>query len=313
MAQALAELKKGERFEGILLVKQAEVRVSQNGSRFLDITLCDKTGEMNAKAWDWAREDAPKALSVVSVRAVTNEFMGKLQMKIDSIAAADVSQTNLALLIPCAPESPDNYLGEILCVVDSIANDDIRLLCAAAVDLNREKLRYWPAATNFHHAQRSGLVHHTATMLRSAKAMLTVYPFLNADLLLGGVILHDICKIEELEAGELGLASEYSKKGLLLGHIAMGTSYVLSLSQELEIDEEIALLMAHMVLSHPSEPDYTAWRRSKRISKKTGGKRNGNKGIRQVGRARHGAGIRRHGASRPRKPRKRPAAAQYGA
>jgi hypothetical protein len=72
-------------------------------------------------------------------------------------------------------------------------------------------------------------------MLRSAKAMLTVYPFLNADLLLGGVILHDICKIEELEAGELGLASEYSKKGLLLGHIAMGTSYVLSLSQELEI------------------------------------------------------------------------------
>ena len=261
MTQALAQLKKGDKFEGILLVKQAEVRVSQNGSRFLDITLCDKTGDMNGKAWEWAQAEAPSALSVVNVRAVTNEFMGKLQLKIDSITKAEVSAVNLMTLIPCAPDAPDEYMSQILQVIDEIQDDDIKILCAAIVDLNKDKLRYWPAAVSFHHSERSGLLHHTTTMLKAAKAMLGVYTYLDSDLLLGGVILHDMCKIQELDAGELGLASEYSKKGLLLGHISIGMAYVLSIAEKLEINEEAALLMAHMVLSHHSEPDYGSPRR----------------------------------------------------
>ncbi|MGI5899387.1 MAG: 3'-5' exoribonuclease YhaM family protein [Christensenellales bacterium] len=260
MTQALSQLKKGDRFEGLLLVKQAEVRVSQNGSRFLDVTLCDKTGEMNGKSWEWQHE-APKAMSVVNVRAVTNEFMGKLQLKVDSIVKTDVSKVNLASLIPCAPELPDEYMSQILTVIDEMQDDDIKLLCAAAVDMNKERLRYWPAAMSFHHSERTGLLHHMTSMIKAAKALLSVYTFLDADLLLGGVILHDICKLQELEAGELGLASEYSRKGLLIGHISLGTSYVLKLAEELDIDEETGLLLAHMVLSHHSEPDYGSPRR----------------------------------------------------
>jgi 3'-5' exoribonuclease len=129
------------------------------------------------------------------------------------------------------------------------------------VDQNREKLRYWPAAASFHHSERGGLAHHTATMLKAAQALLSVYDFLDADLLLGGVIIHDICKIEELDASELGLAGEYTKKGLLLGHISMGVAYITGLAKELGVDDEIALLMAHMVLSHHSEPEYGSPRR----------------------------------------------------
>ena len=261
MAQALALLKKGEKFEGILLVKQAEVRVSQNGSRFLDITLCDKTGEMNGKSWEWPYAEAPEALSVVNVRAVTNEYMGKLQLKLDSIAKVDISQVNIASLIPCAPELPDDYMAQILSTIDQMQDDDIKLLCAAIIDSYKEKLRYWPAAVSFHHSERGGLLHHTTTMLKAAKSMLEIYPVLNSDLLLGGVILHDICKIEELEAGDLGLASEYSRKGLLLGHISMGMALILKTAEALEIDEETGILMAHMILSHHSEPDYGSPRR----------------------------------------------------
>ena len=261
MAMALADLKKGDKFDGVLLIKQCEVRVAQNGSRFLDATLCDRTGEINAKAWEWGEAPAPEKLSVVQVRAVTNEYMGKLQLKLESIAATDVSKANLSTLIPCAPNPPDLMLGQIYETIDAMEDDDVKLLCAAIVDENKEQLRYWPAAVSFHHSERSGLLHHTTSMLRAAKALLPVYPFLNADLLLGGVILHDICKICELDSSALGLAGEYTKRGLLLGHITMGASYVLAMGDKLGIESEIPLLLSHMVLSHHSEPDYGSPRR----------------------------------------------------
>lgn len=261
MAMALIDLKKGDRFDGILLVKQCEVRVAQNGSRFLDATLCDRTAEINAKAWEWGETPAPEKLSVVQVRAMTNEYMGKLQLKLESLRPADVSKANLSLLIPCAPGTPDAMLGEIYETIDAMEDDDIKLLCAAIIDENKEQLRYWPAAVSFHHSERSGLLHHTTSMLRCAKALLPNYPFLDADLLLGGVILHDICKIRELSSSELGLAGEYTKSGLLLGHITMGTGYVMEMAKKLELESEMPLLLSHMVVSHHSEPDFGSPRR----------------------------------------------------
>ena len=257
----LDKLEKGQRFDGMLLVKQSEVRVSQNGSRFLDAVLCDRTRELNAKAWDWGQNPAPEAMSVVSVKAVANEFMGKIQLKIDSIKPAAPNAAQLRMLVPGAPENPDKMLTDVLDTIDSMTNDDIGLLCAAIIDENREKLLYWPAAVSYHHSERGGLLHHTTTMLRAAGALLPVYPFLDADLLTAGVILHDVCKLRELDASALGLAGEYSKEGLLLGHITMGVAYVLETAKRLEINYETGLLLAHMILSHHSEPEYGSPRR----------------------------------------------------
>ena len=259
--QILSMLSKGDRFEGVLLCKTSDVKTSSNGSKYLDTTLCDRRMEINCKSWDWGDRTPPRPLSVVNVRAVANEYMGKLQLKIDFIEQADVSKANLSMLVPCAPEAPDDLFAEIYETIDEMEDDDIKLMAAAVVDMNKDKLRYWPAAVSFHHAMRGGLIYHTVSMLRAAKALLPLYPFLDKDLTCCGVIIHDICKIMELDAGELGLASEYTKEGLLLGHISMGTMYINSLAKELEIDKETALLLEHMVLSHHSEPDYGSPRR----------------------------------------------------
>lgn len=261
MAQAIAALKKGDRFEGMLLVKQSEVRASQNGSRYLDMTVCDRTGEMNAKVWDWGAQPAPEASGVVRVRALVTEYNGKLQMKVEQVEGVEPSGADLVSLVPCAPGVPDDMLGEIYAAISEMRDDDIQLLCAAIVDENREKLRYWPAAVSYHHSVRGGLVYHTSTMLRAARAMLPVYPFLDSDLLIAGVIIHDICKIRELNAGSLGLASEYTRSGQLLGHITMGAAYVLEAARRLGVSEETGLLLSHMVLSHHSEPDFGSPRR----------------------------------------------------
>ena len=106
----------------------------------------------------------------------------------------------------------------------------------------------YPAATKFHHAYIGGLSYHTSTMLRLIDGFVEVYPFLNQDLLIAGIVLHDIYKTKELTnyAGP-----EYSKEGKLLGHITMCVKGIETVAQKLgHGDSEEALLLQHIVLSH---------------------------------------------------------------
>lgn len=121
---------------------------------------------------------------------------------------------------------------------------------------NREQLLIWPAAVSYHHAERAGLLHHTVTMLRAAKALLPIYPYVDRELVLCGVIAHDLCKIQEINAGPMGIATEYTPAGMLLGHLVLGVSNIARLAASLGLDEETSLLLQHMVLSHHDTPEY---------------------------------------------------------
>ncbi|WP_035357331.1 HD domain-containing protein [Acholeplasma granularum] len=104
-----------------------------------------------------------------------------------------------------------------------------------------------PAATKFHHAYVGGLAYHTFTMLKMVDAMLSVYSYLNPDLLYAGTILHDISKIEEMT----GVDGEYTKEGQLLGHLVMASLEVEKSALKLgyENTEEV-LLLKHLIVSH---------------------------------------------------------------
>ena len=101
-----------------------------------------------------------------------------------------------------------------------------------------DKLSYYPAAQRVHHAERSGLLHHMTDMLRMAKAMLEVYPWLNRDLLLAGVIIHDLGKMEELKSDPVGNVSDYTRDGQLLGHLVRGITNLNRIADRLGIHGE---------------------------------------------------------------------------
>ncbi|MFA5692081.1 MAG: HD domain-containing protein [Acholeplasmataceae bacterium] len=104
-----------------------------------------------------------------------------------------------------------------------------------------------PAATKFHHAYVGGLSYHTYTMLKIAENMLEIYPFLNKDLLYSGTILHDVSKVNEMT----GVDGEYTKEGMLIGHLVMGAIEVEEAALKLNVsDSEEALLLKHLIISH---------------------------------------------------------------
>ena len=115
---------------------------------------------------------------------------------------------------------------------------------------------YYPAASKNHHAELAGLLYHMKRMLMTAERVCEVYLNLNKDLVAAGVIIHDIEKLNEIEADTMGMASGYSFEGQLLGHLVQGIKSIDRLAEELGIGEEKAIMLEHMILSHHYEPDF---------------------------------------------------------
>ena len=252
----LSDIKRDDRFEGYLIVRSAEQRASANGKNYLDMTLADKSGSINAKMWDGTVQP-PLAGSIVKVRATGNEFNGRMQLRVEKIRAAESrDQVDMSALIPCAPRDPNEMLGEVVRAADHIADPDLRRITCELLDRAGDKLLTSPAAKQMHHAERSGLLHHTTTMLRAANAIMSVYPQLNASLLIAGVIVHDLAKIDEMDADTLGLVSDYSVDGKLIGHIVRGVVNIQLAAEKTKANPGKALLLQHMVLSHHGIPEY---------------------------------------------------------
>ena len=135
-------------------------------------------------------------------------------------------------------------------------DEDLKKLCLSFYEDNRERLMYYPAAMRNHHAEYGGLLYHVKRMMMMGERFCEVYPFLSKDLVLAGVALHDIEKLNEILSDENGMSPGYSRDGQMLGHLVMGAIVIDARCRELGISEEKAVMMEHMVLSHHYEPEY---------------------------------------------------------
>lgn len=259
MRKTIIELKNGDEVEGFFLVKQALIKISTNNKKYIDFSLMDKTGEINAKLWDISMDDEEKFVSntLIKVRGMISVWQGKLQLKINKIRLYNKEDgIDVTDYIQTAPEKSTDMLEFIQSYIDAMKNEDIKRLTNRIIKDNKEKLLIYPAATKNHHSVTGGLLYHTKTMLALAEMVCKVYTNLNKDLLYAGVILHDMAKIQEIDANDLGMASEYTTEGQLLGHIIMGIKNIDRVAREEDIDSEISLLLQHMVLSHHYEPEF---------------------------------------------------------
>ena len=254
--QNVCDIVKDQRFDGFLLVRSAEQRTGGNGAKYLDMNLGDRTGEINAKVWD-GNVAAPAAGSVVKVRGGTLEYNGRLQLRVERIRPVQPADgVDMSQLTPCAPEPVEQMLGELLSTAEAFSSQPLKAITLHLLSRFDEKLRYYPAAQRIHHAELGGLLHHTTGMLRTAKLITQAYPFLDRDLLYAGVILHDLCKTEEMDSDKMGVVRDYSREGLLIGHLVLGVTRIQEAANELGITGEPVLLLQHMMLSHHGEAEF---------------------------------------------------------
>ena len=225
----------------------------------MDFILSDRTGDINAKWWEYKKElgDTLSAGTLVKVRGMVTEWQGRLQYRVDRIRLVDSTDgINPQDFVPVAPVAPEDMLGGILKYIIKIQNRDIKEIVSRALNEKKEKLMHYPAAMKNHHSIRSGLLYHTLTMLSLAERVCDIYPHLDRDLLYCGVILHDLEKVNEMDANELGVVSGYTMEGMLLGHIIQGIKTVERIGKQVNADPELIILIQHMLLAHHYEPEF---------------------------------------------------------
>ena len=254
----VCQLQKDMRFEGFLLVRTAEKRKDSKGNDYVDLNLADRTGEINCKIWSWdSREQVPASGSAVKIRGTVQEYNGRLQLRVEKWRAVQAEDpVDMQALVPCAPRKPEEMREDIRRTVASLRSEALRKLTEAMLDMAGEELEWFPAAQRMHHAERSGLLHHTTDMLRVAEGLLQVYPWLNRDLLLAGVIIHDLGKIEEMRSDQAGNVTDYTRDGQLLGHLVRGITNLNRAADRAGVHGEPLALLEHMLLSHHGEAEY---------------------------------------------------------
>lgn len=255
----IVEFNIDERIEGFYLIKEIEAKTASNGNNYLDIRLSDNTGDINAKLWDCREEDILNYSknSIVKIRGDVSEWQGKKQLRVILIRlASDEDKINLEDYVQTAPYEPEDMYKQLQYYISKIENEDISRIVIEIVEEYKDRLLFYPAAKQNHHSIRSGLLYHIIRMLMTAERLIEVYSNINKDLLYAGIILHDIAKIDEMDANELGFVSEYTVEGQLLGHIIQGIKVIDNCAMKLGVNKEISILLQHMLLSHHYEPEF---------------------------------------------------------
>ena len=250
------------RIEDRYLVRNADIRDGNKGKKHLYMTLADSTGDIQAMKWSLTPDEITsfsriKAGMIITISGRCNEHQGKLQIVIDNIkgrAKEDTYDRND--FFKAAPESPEAMYEYILDRINSFEDEELKELCLSYYESEKDRLMFYPAAMSNHHAEYAGLLYHVKRMMMMGERACEVYTFLNKDLLLAGVALHDIEKLNELNSDENGVVPEYTFEGKMLGHLVMGVASIGERCNALGIDHEKCVLMQHMALSHHYEPEY---------------------------------------------------------
>ncbi len=260
MEMFINELQDGMRFEGDLLVINVTrgVTNSKNSSApYLSITLQDKTGSIEAKKWACVESDYDicvigKVIHVVGdvyKYNATNSFQIRV-LSVEPCDQKDIDYTRFSIESPIPQEE---LLKKFNRYLYSIQNEDCKKIIKYILDRHYDSFISYPAAVRNHHEFSSGLLYHTCSMLDLASAIQNIYRDIDRDLLLSGVILHDIGKTLELSGP---VATKYTLEGKLIGHISIMVSEIRLVAEIHNIHSEIPLLLEHMILSHHGVPEF---------------------------------------------------------
>ena len=251
------QLTHGDSVEEVFLVADKQLRANRQGNLYLQLELRDKTGNIGARLWN-ATEDLARSFEpgdYLRIRGKTQVFQGSLQIILTHIDAIDGSRVEPEEFLPQSSQSVGKLMSRLREILLGMSNPHLRGLieCFLIDDEFLRKFTLAPAGIKNHHAYQGGLVEHVVTLLNVADRIIGFYPEVDRDLLLTGIFLHDIGKIDELSYDR---AFAYTDEGQLVGHLVMGVELLAAKVEQCAelmgepFPAELLLRLKHMIVSH---------------------------------------------------------------
>jgi 3'-5' exoribonuclease len=255
----------------ITALRLAQTKTQKN---YLSLTIADDTSTQEIKIWN----DQPAYSSLASQKkgsflALTAHWsLNNYGLNQDQLTFTPLNPEQIQTLLIGSPEQIEKIETNYNAICDFVSEiNDPRLhrLCEEFLTEYEEPFRRAAAARDYHHARRGGLVEHVAQMMRAAVALSHVYPQTNRDLLIAGVLFHDVGKLWENDYEKQGFTMPYTLTGELLGHITVGIEFVNRLWKSLEDDPDFQLEgtpspdltrrhLLHLIASHHGQREFGA-------------------------------------------------------
>ena len=240
------------------LVQSKERKITSTGAAYLDLTLQDTTGVISAKLWDYSERTSPpfEADDVVLIEGHVESYRGAPQLRVRRITLSPPEEVDLLDYLPRSQHDPEEMYAALVERVGRMGEGPLRVLLLSILEdpAVAESYKLSPAAMSYHHAFLGGLLEHVTSLVALGDAVAEHYPWLRRDLILAGLVLHDIGKTAELNFTR---GFRYSTRGQLIGHISMALEIVqkkihqipgfpASLKDELE----------HIIISHHGKLEF---------------------------------------------------------
>jgi 3'-5' exoribonuclease len=247
----------------LAVVAEKELRPKRNGGQYLHLILADRTGELDAKVWEHPEEiaQAIERDQVVKLRGTIEQYNEKPQLVVTRIRPCQPGEYRSDDFYASSQQDPEAMFGQLLSFIEMVEQPALRGLLPSIVTDTAiaEGLKVAPAALRLHHAFRSGLLEHVISICELSVLLAGKYPRLKLDWLIAGAILHDLGKVETLEAK--GLRFKYTSRGQLLEHITLGLEILQRYTgREPDFPIEIKTVLQHLVVSHHGDVEKGALR-----------------------------------------------------
>ena len=247
------DLQPNQMIVGDFLVQAKELRAKKTGGdSYLSVTLSDKSGEVDAKMWDNAEEfDALfERDDFIKVKGAVQVYRNKPQLTLHKLKKLADNEVDLADFFPHSKRDTEEMWMELQDVIASMKNIHLQALLTKIISVpdTAARLKLAPAAKTMHHAYLGGLLEHVLSLCNLAKLVSQNYPTVNLDLLLTGVVFHDLGKIYELTFSR---SFNYTTEGQLLGHMVLETEMLhRALAEMPTFPRTLQTLIEHLIISH---------------------------------------------------------------
>jgi 3'-5' exoribonuclease len=246
------DLKEGDFLtDQVFSVEELQRHTTRTGNPYYRVVLQDRTGEIIAKIWqdDFTNCHIKNVETgdVVIIDGDISTYNGQLQLTIKKLDKTD--EYDITDLLQASERDIDKMFSELRSEIVSVKNTDLKKLLTTIFE-DKSFIQLYkraPAAVMVHHDYIGGLMEHTLEMIDIAKGLLKHYKEADRDLVITGLLLHDIGKVYELEVHNTALRR--TAPGKLIGHVVQGIQFVQKKLPK-NFPEELWMKIAHIIAAH---------------------------------------------------------------
>ena len=255
----ISDFKLGRSVQGFYICKEKHLRHTRNGDLYLDVILSDSTGIIPGKMWELVDsfQNRFESGDPVAVKGKVGEFNDLLQLTINQINRASSKKYGTygyspEILLKKIDE-PIDGLWKRLIKISNTLKQPYKDLVTTIINQYKDKIQIMPASVNHHHPVLGGYLKHMVTTSEISMEIIKYYPALDRDLILSGILLHDIGKVKSINDD---LIPGHTDEGKLIGHIVLGRDIVLDTARSMKKkSQDVLKKLEHIILSHQGTPE----------------------------------------------------------